>query len=1331
MNIKGQFESVLTLCLAGSSALVGSSVSPITHHGPERQENALAESRTHTIRIIDNDGDGLPDGWENIHFGNLDQGPYNDPDQDDLPNIVEYRLDTDPNVGNTGEGNACNHPPTLSTSLSSASLREEYGQAVLAEADDPERDPIRFTVLYTSICSNGVDCLDEPEFYVDPTRPLANLYWVPAVGRNVDSPFTVTFYACDDEDACADPAVVSIEVLPKYASSSRIINPEEITFTPDSPDPPNHIAITEGQMLTVTEIYTSPCPSDQADLRVEFSPPLPPGADAPKITKDTTSNSFKVEWAPNHTRGTTTYTITLAPYYLHARADDPEDCFTFTLDVEDKPIITYPQDYITVESGETFDFIVETEGYDGGTITFYPPITKPAGSDFDTNGAHFTWTPSLDDVGRYNELKLRMCVEGEPVAPTTTILLGVTSNGNLLINPDAEFDADSNGIPDGWRRQGENPSEGHILSWVGDDPEHPEIDPHLLKSERTPDATADPNEFGWAQDVYLTSSAEEQLPPDALYEFSCTYRQEDVMLNIQSNGEAGEEDGVGVIVPSYGNNREYIVSAYYPSAHNYESGFEETSWSDVDGCYHHVYPESSDQRTYRSYFTPPPGTRYIQISTYNMTQGKLYVEHCSLKRVYENPHLPPFPKSGIITLLQNEAGETFFPIGLTSNSPVDYNDNRMAFDELRKLGFNFTSYNSGRVSEQVAAGLYAVGHVGTSPYYRSDVSDSWFKQDHPEYQGLGANLGDAEDMAEASSNGLEFMCFAGVDESNYRPERNGAPPDLRELNYTKERLQDILNTDFMLNVMPRDWDPALNAPHAALVDSLTFTWNCPSSYSIVPNGYSNRKQCAKMHRVGQQIRRWQEDTAMVNGGQPKPVFGFGFGVYWWAYWDASYPRWHPSQFIPYHLQRFQVYNQIVNGSCGMWFYGGYHLALPDTYYRYHWSQIEETVVELASLYDVYVQTEYFDEWNSDQYLEAMLKKCNDQVYLIATNPSEHALGDVTITLTGVEAIAAITALFEDGRTNNDYPMITPDDGFIDAADAAQVRRRGITRWNWARSVPVNPDGVSFTDTFIDYAVHVYEIQPVIEDVDTDGLPDVWETTYFGGLQQGPDDDAEPDGLVNIDEYTYGAHPLNDDSDSDTWSDGNEVHIYGTSPTDADTDHDGTEDPDDNCRSKYNYNQANSDLDGVGDVCDVCPDTPQGIPVTFEGCPDCNTNAVWDVCDIFADTSEDCNNNGIPDECDITHGTSEDENSNGRPDECVCADTDVNCDGATDAVDLGVIGNPGNWLCGPECYNGCEEPANWRADINTDGCVSASDLGAIRNPANWLTSTGECECTGGE
>ena len=50
-------------------------------------------------------------------------------------------------------------------------------------------------------------------------------------------------------------------------------------------------------------------------------------------------------------------------------------------------------------------------------------------------------------------------------------------------------------------------------------------------------------------------------------------------------------------------------------------------------------------------------------------------------------------------------------------------------------------------------------------------------------------------------------------------------------------------------------------------------------------------------------------------------------------------------------------------------------------------------------------------------------------------------------------------------------------------------------------------------------------------------------------------------MVNEDEYQYGTHPKDPDTDDDGLDDGDEVHMYGTDPTDADSDGDRLRDGD--------------------------------------------------------------------------------------------------------------------------------------------------------------------------
>lgn len=45
-----------------------------------------------------------------------------------------------------------------------------------------------------------------------------------------------------------------------------------------------------------------------------------------------------------------------------------------------------------------------------------------------------------------------------------------------------------------------------------------------------------------------------------------------------------------------------------------------------------------------------------------------------------------------------------------------------------------------------------------------------------------------------------------------------------------------------------------------------------------------------------------------------------------------------------------------------------------------------------------------------------------------------------------------------------------------------------------------------------------------DDFDQDGLPDSWELQYFGDLSQGPGDDFDGDGFINLEEYEAGTDP---------------------------------------------------------------------------------------------------------------------------------------------------------------------------------------------------------------
>jgi len=81
---------------------------------------------------------------------------------------------------------------------------------------------------------------------------------------------------------------------------------------------------------------------------------------------------------------------------------------------------------------------------------------------------------------------------------------------------------------------------------------------------------------------------------------------------------------------------------------------------------------------------------------------------------------------------------------------------------------------------------------------------------------------------------------------------------------------------------------------------------------------------------------------------------------------------------------------------------------------------------------------------------------------------------------------------------------------------------------WTGSVSVHQPGTNIflraNDTSGHIAIgNVFTVEPAT-DTDRDGLPDAWEVRYFGSTGVGPDDDADGDGVSNVNEYRAGTNP---------------------------------------------------------------------------------------------------------------------------------------------------------------------------------------------------------------
>ncbi len=108
------------------------------------------------------------------------------------------------------------------------------------------------------------------------------------------------------------------------------------------------------------------------------------------------------------------------------------------------------------------------------------------------------------------------------------------------------------------------------------------------------------------------------------------------------------------------------------------------------------------------------------------------------------------------------------------------------------------------------------------------------------------------------------------------------------------------------------------------------------------------------------------------------------------------------------------------------------------------------------------------------------------------------------------------------------------------------------------------------------------------DTDFDGLPDFWETTFFGDLSEGASDNNDNDGLTNLEELNAGSNPTLADSDADGLDDDEELALAEpTEVNNPDSDADGLTDGEEvNGNPSSNPLLADSDFDGFSDFFEV-------------------------------------------------------------------------------------------------------------------------------------------------
>jgi hypothetical protein len=623
----------------------------------------------------------------------------------------------------------------------------------------------------------------------------------------------------------------------------------------------------------------------------------------------------------------------------------------------------------------------------------------------------------------------------------------VCSANNVFKNGDLEIDVNGDLRPDSWGvTSAMNVFVGYTASWV-DDPSGK--NGKVLKT--TFDGSAQPQNQRalWYQDVPVDA--------DTWYEFSVSLATNKIapVMTAGANtlDESNEYTGIMFASTKEG---PWMIGIY---------GLEFTAW-DEDALVFRTFKVKGweDWRTIRVYIKTAPNVTKCSFGMIQYMIGELYADNFSLTRIPGNVDpRPALPRSGTLEFISYQ-GKDFFPIILGGVPPINEQGNAVTdLKRFKDAGFN----TIGRIAYMgYAVSTYKKQFIDYDLAYipgLTAVANERWKND-PGKQIAYTGWQSAKKTIDAWAGFSHVIGFEIQDELNANGLKSGiALPDVRMIDnicaYIKNKdPRALAHIEFHPQVYTknsRDFSYYFRS-----IDSALFTQNVFPSYPV-PERNAIR---ISLDKVGEYIRHAKALSP------DKQFWAFGLGVYWWSNWDnrPSLPNglsdWHFNEYIPFNLQRFQIWDQIINGATGVEFWGTSWIKLNDQYSKHHWDQITVISQELKELNGVLLEKVFYDEWHCDNpHIDAMLKNYDNKIYLFTASTHYEDIDKVTFSFP--RQIKNIVALQE----NDDHDILP----------GAQ------------RSIAVDGTGMGFTDAFKQqrciayagqdpsapgYAVHIYQFE---------------------------------------------------------------------------------------------------------------------------------------------------------------------------------------------------------------------------------------------------------------
>ncbi|MFH0955139.1 MAG: hypothetical protein V1777_03475 [Candidatus Micrarchaeota archaeon] len=671
------------------------------------------------------------------------------------------------------------------------------------------------------------------------------------------------------------------------------------------------------------------------------------------------------------------------------------------------------------------------------------------------------------------------------IFPLVLAECSIATPDNLVQNPCIE-DAGAGGNPAVWSIYTDDqapPATLWELTWENG---YTGNSTRVLKTFSRTTVTGWPYRFGWGQSVAGIESG-------AWYEFSADMAIKDLepFLN-DDNSLSGKATRLGIAIEfMYPANGVVYGMGYGEESSGFLSyGPVLSDWNQTSWIHATVTNRTDDWRRFSQFVQAPAGTTRALLRTVNMPRGAAYFDNISLRKVSADsvPYKSDLKKQGTLNLFQYQ-GQNFFPIsayGYPKNAAGD-----LSIDEMKNLGFNTVyffhrSYLNPADFQQYLQTehpeLAVFGNAGTRFYYNTDPYDNtlyhWIDQVrsnfYPNYIGAAGIRTNIDAWAENSQ--LLFWDNIDQDETDsWSYSNNGSYlPELTAAkafsDYAHAR---NIKVSTNLGGGPYTGNMMDMATYYRLLDIVSFTNNTHRAY---PKFYDNSNDIVilpDLPDAGRRIRRAIETAAAA--GHPIKAIAFGTGNYQWTSWDGISCCNGRDQHrkVPFNLQRFQVFNDIINGASGATFFGagnGVQLEDPNygIYFTYSWNQIKAIVRELANLRPILEEPQFFNEWTvSDSRINAMLKKHDEKIYLLAASTAYEDLSNIQFTLTGNYSVTKVTALND--ITNGDFE--NPQNRLLCGATSPACQNNSFTD-NFIGENASSPQGFNAPG----YAVHIYKIE---------------------------------------------------------------------------------------------------------------------------------------------------------------------------------------------------------------------------------------------------------------